>query len=180
MLRAIALIAVVLVAVSGCNRRSEDLEEIRRDQREILFRLGSLTKAIEQAGRQAPAAADLGNQPPKAYEIALGESPVKGPRDAPVTIVEFSDFQCPGCKTYQGLLNQVLQLYPKEVKLVYKEFPLADIHANAVNAAKAALAAGTGVQYGDAEKAGGHAAGAWNDILGLKDPRDNLNAFHDD
>ena len=142
MLRAVALIAVVLVAVSGCNRRSEDLEEIRRDQREILFRLGSLTKAIEQAGSRAPAAAELGNQPPKAYEIALGESPVKGPRDAPVTIVEFSDFQCPGCKTYQGLLNQVLQLYPKEVKLVYKEFPLADIHANAVNAAKAALAAG--------------------------------------
>ena len=55
MLRAVALIAVVLVAVSGCNRRSEDLEEIRRDQREILFRLGSLTKAIEQAGSRAPA-----------------------------------------------------------------------------------------------------------------------------
>ena len=141
MLRAVALIALALVTVGGCDRRSEDLEEVRRDQREILFRLGILTKAIEQAGSRAPTAANPG-KPPQVYEIALGESPVKGRRDAPVTIVEFSDFQCPGCKTYQGLLNQVLQLYPKEVKLVYKEFPLADIHANAVNAAKAALAAG--------------------------------------
>ena len=141
MLRAVALIAVALVAVGGCDRGSEDLEEVRRDQREILFRLGALAKAIEQAGSRAPTAADLGSRPPKAYEIALGESPVKGPRDAPVTIVEFSDFQCPGCKTYKGLVDQVLQLYPKDVKLVYKEFPLAEIHANALDAAKAALAA---------------------------------------
>jgi len=140
MLRAVALIALALVAVGGCDRRSEDLEEMRRDQREILFRLGVLTKAIEQAGSRAPTAANPGN-PPQVYEIALGESPVKGRRDAPVTIVEFSDFQCPGCKTYLALVNQVLQLYPKDVKLVYKEFPLAEIHANAVDAAKAALAA---------------------------------------
>jgi protein-disulfide isomerase len=141
MLRAVALIALALVAVGGCDHPSEDLEEVRRDQREILFRLGSLAKAIEQAGSRAPTAATPGNQPPQAYEIALGESPVKGRRDAPVTIVEFSDFQCPWCKTYQALMNQVLQLYPKDVKLVYKEFPLAEIHANAVGAAKAALAA---------------------------------------
>ena len=140
MLRAVALIALALVAVAGCDRRSEELEEVRRDQREILFRLGILTKAIEQAGSRAPTAANPGN-PPQVYEIALGESPVKGRRDAPVTIVEFSDFQCPGCKTYLALVNQVLQLYPKDVKLVYKEFPLAEIHANAVDAAKAALAA---------------------------------------
>ncbi len=141
MLRAVALIALALLALGGCDRRSDDLEEVRRDQREILFRLGVLAKTIELAGSRAPTAANPGNQPPQVYEIALGESPVKGRRDAPVTIVEFSDFQCPGCKTYQALVNQVLQLYPKDVKLVYKEFPLAEIHAHAVDAAKAALAA---------------------------------------
>src|SRR5437870_1189796 len=82
MLRAVALIALALAAVGGYDRRSEDLEEVRQDQREILFRLGALTKAIEQAGSHAPTAADIGNQPPKAYEITLGESPVKGPKDA--------------------------------------------------------------------------------------------------
>src|SRR3989442_9693714 len=61
MLRAVALIAAVLVAVNGCNRRSEDLEEIRRDQREILFKLGSLTKAIEKAGKQEPPTAAPGD-----------------------------------------------------------------------------------------------------------------------
>ena len=54
MLRAVALIALALVAVAGCDRRSEELEEVRRDQREILFRLGALAKAIEQAGSRAP------------------------------------------------------------------------------------------------------------------------------
>ena len=97
MLRAVALIALALVAVGGCDRRSEDLEEVRRDQREILFRLGALAKAIEQAGSRAPTAANPGN-PPQVYEIALGESPVKGRRDAPVTIVEFSTSSVRGAR----------------------------------------------------------------------------------
>jgi len=55
--------------------------------------------------------------------------------------VEFSDFQCPFCAQASGLIEQVLKAYPKDVKFVYKNFPL-PFHQNAMPAAKAAVAAG--------------------------------------
>jgi len=65
----------------------------------------------------------------------------KGPKEAKVTIVEFSDFQCRGCKGSQPLIQQVLQKYPNDVRLVYRHFPLTTIHKNALVAAEAAVAA---------------------------------------
>jgi protein-disulfide isomerase len=59
-----------------------------------------------------------------------------------VTLSLFSDFQCPFCSQVPGLVDQLLKAYPKEVKFVYKEFPLVTIHQNAMPAARAAVAAG--------------------------------------
>jgi protein-disulfide isomerase len=67
-------------------------------------------------------------------------SPYKGPGDAPVTIVVFSEFECPYCAQLVPLLEQVIGQYPKDVKLVFKNFPL-QIHAFAIRAATAAMAA---------------------------------------
>ena len=75
-------------------------------------------------------------------DINITGSPFKGPVDAPVVIAEFSDFECPYCAKAQPLLEQVLKQYPDEVKLVYKNFPIAKIHKFAHKAAVAALAAG--------------------------------------
>jgi len=72
--------------------------------------------------------------------IPVTGDPVLGPADAKVTIVEFSDFQCPYCAVAVGKLNAVLKAYPKDVKLIYKQFPL-EIHSQAALAAEAALAA---------------------------------------
>lgn len=66
----------------------------------------------------------------------------KGNVDATVTVVEFSDFQCPACQASQPLVAQVLQQYD-DVRLVYRFFPLVSIHPNAQAAARAAIAAGT-------------------------------------
>lgn len=74
------------------------------------------------------------------YKIEPGHSPMRGPRNAPVTIVEFSDFQCPYCAGLQSVLDQVLKAFPKEVNLVYKQFPL-NIHQYARQAAVASMAA---------------------------------------
>ena len=74
-------------------------------------------------------------------KLRIGNAPVFGPKDAPVTIVEFSDFQCPYCAKLDPVLKQVLAKYPKEVKLVFKFFPL-PFHKMAMPASKAALAAG--------------------------------------
>jgi protein-disulfide isomerase len=73
-------------------------------------------------------------------EIPLSDAPSKGPLNAKVTLVEFSDFQCPYCAVAVHKLDAVLAAYPNDVRLVFKQFPL-DIHSNAALAASAALAA---------------------------------------
>lgn len=67
-------------------------------------------------------------------------SPYRGKKDAPVTIVEFSDFQCPYCKRTAPLLDKVLKNNPDTVKLIFKNLPLR-IHRYAELAARAAAAA---------------------------------------
>lgn len=74
------------------------------------------------------------------HEFDLAGSPVKGPPDAPVTIVEFSDFQCAYCSRLIDLLDQVLAQNPETVKLVFKHFPLSN-HQFAVKAAIASMVA---------------------------------------
>lgn len=66
----------------------------------------------------------------------------RGPKGAAVTIVEFSDFQCPYCRGVQPALKQVIKDYGTDVRLVFKNLPLADIHEQATPSALAAVCAG--------------------------------------
>ena len=75
------------------------------------------------------------------HEITLSGRPFKGPENAPVTIAVFSDYQCAPCARLEPLLKQVLEKYPREVKLVVKQFPVIRRHRYALSAARAALAA---------------------------------------
>ncbi len=69
---------------------------------------------------------------------------VKGATEsAQVTIVEFSDFQCPACRAAQPMIEQVMERHGDTTRLVYRHFPLDQIHLNARSAAYAAEAAGT-------------------------------------
>jgi len=72
--------------------------------------------------------------------IPTAGAPMTGPADAPITLVEFSDFQCPYCTLATPQLQAVLKAYPTQVRLIFKEFPL-DIHSQAAFAAAAAVAA---------------------------------------
>jgi len=67
-------------------------------------------------------------------------SPYKGAENAPVVIAVFSEFQCPYCSRLTSLLDQVIKKYPKEVKIVYKNFPIPS-HKYSEASAKAAMAA---------------------------------------
>ena len=69
------------------------------------------------------------------------DGPSAGPADAPITIVEFADFQCPFCRRMEPTLKKVMAEYPKQVRLVYRQFPLSEIHPQALHAAEAALCA---------------------------------------
>jgi protein-disulfide isomerase len=87
--------------------------------------------------------AKYGAQPtldPPRQEVAAS-GPVRGPANAAVTIIEFADFQCPYCGRLAPVLKQVLAKYPKDVRLVYREFPLYDIHQDAMHAAVAGVCA---------------------------------------
>ncbi len=79
--------------------------------------------------------------PNKIYNIPVGDSPFKGPKDATITVVMFQDFQCPFSKRSQTTVKQLMDAYPNQVKLAFKNFPLG-FHKQAVVAAEAALAAG--------------------------------------
>jgi protein-disulfide isomerase len=72
--------------------------------------------------------------------IAVEGAPVKGPADARITLVEFSDFECPFCSAAEKQVEVVMAAYPKDVKLIYKQFPLS-MHPHAELAAEASLAA---------------------------------------
>jgi len=73
-------------------------------------------------------------------EIPTAGAPEIGPDNAPITLVEFSDFQCPYCTMAMPQLQEVLRAYPTQVRLFFKQFPL-DIHSQAALAAAAAVAA---------------------------------------
>lgn len=73
--------------------------------------------------------------------IVTDGSPEKGPPDAPITIVEWADFECPACQATAPVLDALVDRFPGQVRLVYKQYPL-KIHPNAEIAAKAAIAAG--------------------------------------
>jgi len=76
----------------------------------------------------------------KVYKVPLGTSVFKGPANAPVTIINFSDFQCPFSKRSVGMIDQIMKKYDGKVKYVFKHFPLG-FHKLAKPAALAAIAA---------------------------------------
>ncbi len=65
----------------------------------------------------------------------------KGNPDAKITLVEYSDFQCPACAATYPILSQLAKDFPNDVQIIYRHFPLRQIHPNAQLAAQAAEAA---------------------------------------
>jgi len=140
---------LALAIIAGCGASPSDIEEIKKGVADIRGKVDALSKSVDQI-KAAPAAAGARPQldPNKVYAISVGSSPVRGPKAAKVTIVEWADYQCPFCAQSAPLVDQVLKAYPSDVNYVFKQFPLpATMHPNALPAAKAALAAAKQVKY---------------------------------
>lgn len=78
---------------------------------------------------------------PAKVEVNVGDSPSIGPNDAKVTVVEFSDFECPFCARAYATVKQIQSTYPKDVRIVYKNLPLTNLHPQAQKAAEASVCA---------------------------------------
>ncbi len=83
---------------------------------------------------------------PPRMSVVVGNAPRKGVSSAPITIVEFSDYQCPYCKRATATIREVLLKYEGKVSLVYKDLPL-PMHPEAQRAAEAARCAGESGKY---------------------------------
>ena len=101
--------------------------------RRLTERVATLEAAL---GPRKPSGPD----PTKIHSVNIAGAQVKGPANAPVTIVEFSDFQCPFCARVVPTLKQIEDTYKDNVRIVWKHLPL-EIHKDAVGAARAAESA---------------------------------------
>jgi protein-disulfide isomerase len=97
----------------------KEIRALRSDMRKVLAELHAL-KGEGRAGKTpAKAAPDI-----TIYDIPVGTSAVRGPENAPVTIVEFADMQCPYCIREYPKIKQILGEYPNQVRLILKHYPL--------------------------------------------------------
>jgi protein-disulfide isomerase len=125
-------------------RRFEEL----RDQMRTALKLAKRTAAREEF-----MSALRGRHPVEVFldaprtEVAIDPVRLKGPADAPVRIVEFSDFECPYCRNVEKTLQTVLAKYQGKVSLAYRDFPLTGIHPSAQRAAEASRCAADQGQF---------------------------------
>ena len=113
----------------------------------LAFAFGSLMNGGFQASAANGPSAYAPTQPAGQQQVAAPVKPVaaidpkvdhvKGPANAKVTLIEYSDLQCPYCSRHEPTIAQIMAAYPKDVKLVYRHFPLSQIHPQAQKAAEA-------------------------------------------
>jgi protein-disulfide isomerase len=89
-----------------------------------------------------PSGSTAGGETIQRVNVSTDDDPAVGPPDAPITIIEFSDFQCPYCASwYTQVYEQLMAAYPNQIRFVYRDLPL-PFHPEAVPAAEAANCAG--------------------------------------
>ncbi len=112
-----------------------------------------LAKQIQRgsSASEAELAADARFSASSVRKVEVRDSPAKGPKDAPVTIVVFSDFQCPACRAALPIIEEAAALHAKDVRLVHKFYPLPK-HTQAKPAAYAAIAAMRQGKYWEMER----------------------------
>lgn len=126
----------------------------------VLGGVGGLLWQFGQAGEKPVA------------EVAGEKKHVQG--SGSVTLVEFSDFQCPACQAVQEPLKQILKKYEGKVEFVYRHFPLVTIHKNAMAAAQASEAADLQGKFWEFHDMLFEKQADWS---GLSDPRDKFGEY---
>lgn len=110
--------------------------------------LGRTASATAAKAPQNNAAQNAADQQTKRYDVSEDDDPAFGPKNAPITIIEFSDYQCPYCrKWYVETFAKLMSTYPNQIRFIYRDFPLTSIHPEAAPAAIAAECANDQGKY---------------------------------
>lgn len=99
----------------------------------ILLSIGGIMWLVSQPSSTTPQSTTVAA--PQAKDISEGK------KDAPVTIIEYADFQCPACAAYHPIVHQLLTANKDKIFYVYRMFPLRSIHRNAIISSQAGYAA---------------------------------------
>ena len=145
----IVALAVCFAGLVACNQASAGgsfnqqarLDNLEKDFKQVKEEFEIIKYALDKRGislEQARAEMEADN---KVWDIPDGDSPVFGnTKDPKLTIVEFTEFQCPYCSRIAPVMKELNEKYPDKIKFVYKHFPLS-FHSNARAAAASSIAA---------------------------------------
>jgi protein-disulfide isomerase len=124
------------------SRLSKDEDQARKQVIDYLKQQGAQgTKADLQRSLAEAAGVEIFLDPPRVEPVLSDHSPSRGPADAPIVLIEYTDFQCPFCGRVQPTLQALRERYGDSIRMVFKNLPLA-MHQQAQFAAEAALCAG--------------------------------------
>jgi len=123
------------------------LEESKPEiERQLKMQKGNERRMAYMQELQAKADVQILLDPPRIKVNVPSDAPSRGPEAAAVTLVEFSDYQCPFCKRAHDTIEQLVAAYPKDIRLVFMDYPL-PMHNRAAAAAEAARCAGEQGKY---------------------------------
>jgi protein-disulfide isomerase len=122
----------------GTQQVEEIVKRVIRENPQLLYdTITQYHRELQAQQRQQQQESSFNN---RIADQAAAHNPVKGPQEAAVTIITYTDFECPYCARGAHMAEQLLALYPEKTRLVFKNLPL-NSHENALPAARAALAA---------------------------------------
>lgn len=117
----------------------EFVKQVIRDNPELIIE--SLNEYIKEQKALKKKGVQLGDRFINRLDDQVGpDNPSRGPVDAPITIITYSEFQCPYCKKAAKTISQVMDAYPDQIRVIFKNLPL-QFHDDAIPAAYSALAA---------------------------------------
>ena len=141
----LGLIVVLFWAVEGRaadqsfeENMKEFVKQVIRENPDLIYEV--LNNYLQEKKRQKGQEQFEAGFKNRVTDVAAAHNPTRGLENAPITIVEYTDFQCPYCTRGSRTVNELLETFPEEVKVVFKNLPL-KMHDQAMPAAKAAMAA---------------------------------------
>jgi protein-disulfide isomerase len=129
--------------------RDKSFEEVKKAVTDSLVRSkqkDAWTTLVNDLRTKAGLQVTLASPELPRIDVTVDDDAVRGDAAAPVTIIEFADYQCPYCSRGYQTMKQVMEAYPGKVKWVYRDFPLS-FHQNAMSASVAANCAGAQGKY---------------------------------